>query len=163
MAPPVEDPSSEVELADVPAALFIASQNHQHDLLRELSLMDIGDRWGLTDQQLPQRLAMMIAEILADYADVRTATRHQALAALERGEETVTIRVPARPGIADALRRWLQLVEQADDFCSQGLLLTLPAPAEVRTLRRWYVEAIDEGLRDGDGRDLRRRVRRPGP
>lgn len=144
---PTVDPWPEVELAGVPAELFVNSQNHQHDLLRELSLIDIGDRWQLTDGHLPHRLATMIAEILADYADVRTVTRQQALEALERGEETVTLRVPTRQGIVDALRRWLRLVEQADDFCSQGLLLTLPAPAEVVALRRWYVEAIEDRLR----------------
>lgn len=143
----MDDPLPNVELPGVPAKLFIESQNHQHDLLRELALMDIGNRWSLTERELPHRVARLIGEILTDYADVRTVTRTQALDALGRGEETVTLRVPAKAGIVDALHRWLDLVEQADAFCAQGLLLTLPAPDDVRALRRWYVEVIDRQLR----------------
>lgn len=149
----MDDPAPDVELEGVPAALFIASQNHQHDLLRELALMDIGNRWSLTERELPHRVTTLIAGILAEYADVRTVTRQQALAALERGEDTVTLRVPVRPGIVGALHRWLALVETADRLCGQGLLLTLPAPADVQALRRWYVEAIDARLRGAPAPD----------
>lgn len=140
-----------VVLEGVPAARFIASQNHQHDLLRELALMDIGNRWSLTERELPRTVATLISEILDDYADVRTTTRQQALDALGRAEETVTLRFRARPGMVDALHRWLDLVETADRFCAQGLLLTLPAPEDVRALRRWYVQAIERCLTRSGG------------
>lgn len=149
----MDESSPYIELEHVPAARFIASQNHQHDLLRELALMDIGHRWSLTDGELPQRVATRMGEILAEYADVRTETRQQALDALDRGEETVTLRVPVKPGMVDALHRWLELVESADRFCSQGLLLTLPAPADLQALRRWYVEAIDQCVRGAPAHD----------
>ncbi|HVL99497.1 MAG TPA: hypothetical protein VM324_09435 [Egibacteraceae bacterium] len=142
-----EETPPEVRLEGVPAALFIESQNHQHDLLREFALMDIGNRWSLTERDLPQRVAELIGEILQDYAEVRMVTRRQALDALSRGDDTVTLRVPVKPGIVDALHRWLQLVETADAFCEQGVLLTLAAKPEVRRLRRWYVQAIAERLR----------------
>lgn len=136
----------EVNLEGVPAALFIQSQNHQHDLLRECALMDIGNRWRLTDSGLPHKVADMIAEILRDYAEVRSTTRRQALDALAEGHDTVTLSVPVRPGIVEALHRWLELVETADQYCNQGTLLTLAAPPEVRALRRWYVRAIEQQL-----------------
>lgn len=144
---PVGDASPHVELDGVSAGLFIASQNHQHDLLRELTLMDVANRWSVTDTELPRRVADLMAEIFVDYADVRTATREQALAALARGQDSVTLRVPVKAGIVEALHRWLELVETADTLCAQGYLLTLPASAEIRELRRWYVQAIEEQVR----------------
>lgn len=130
----------------MPAALFISSQNHQHDLLRELALLDLGSRWSLAEREVPERVATVLSEILVDYAGVRTATRQQALDALARDEDTVTLHVPVQPGIVQALHRWLELVEAADRFCAQGMLLTLPAPDEVAALRRWYVQAVERRL-----------------
>lgn len=143
-----EQPRS-VRLEGVPARLFLESQNHQHDLIRELTLIDLGNRFDLADAALPHRLAALIGGILQDYSEVRSVTRAQALEALARGEETVTLIVPTGPGITDALRRWVRLVEEADRISAEGSLLTLPARPEVRALRRWYAEAITSSLREG--------------
>lgn len=136
----------EVRLDGVPVRLFLESQDHQHDLIKELKLVEIGERFDLTARQTSHELAVLIAGILDRYADVRTATRRQALAAMQRGEEQVTLAVPVRPGMAQALRDWLKLLEQADRFCEQGELLTLAARPPVRALRRWYVEQITAQL-----------------
>lgn len=141
-----------VVLEGVPVELFLESQDHQHDLIRELVLVDLGVRTAVAELALPQRVTALIADILHDYRDVRSQTRDQALAARERGEATTTLHVPVRPGLVDALRRWLRLVEEADRCCDEGALLTLPASPEIRTLRRWYVEAVANALADPPSR-----------
>lgn len=135
------DVLTEVRVDAVPARLFLESQDQQQDLIREFVLIELGDRFELT-AEVPQRLARLIADILADYADVRWATRQQALQALENGREELSMAVPVRPGMGAALRRWLDLLEQADRFCEEGALLTLAATPEVRRLRHWYVEEL---------------------
>jgi hypothetical protein len=139
-----------VRLDGVPVRLFLESQDHQHDLIKELKLLQLGDRFDLTAAEVSHELATLIDSILTRYADVRMVTRQQALAALERGEAHTTLVVPVRPGMAAALGEWLQLLEEADRFCEQGELLTLAARAEVRALRRWYVEEITKRLRSVD-------------
>ncbi len=131
-----------VELAGVPVRLFLESQDHQHDLIRELQLIHLGQRFDSGAEAVSRELAGLIGEILSRYRDVRTATRDQALAALDRGEDRVTLSVPVRHGMADALRRWLELLERADRLCSEGELLQLAARPEVRQLRQWYVERL---------------------
>ena len=144
------DTAQVVRLLGVPAALFIDSQNHQHDLIRELTLIDLASAHGISDTELPRRLADLISEILDHYAGVRLATREQALAALARGESTVDLSVPVVPDLLAGLRRWLRLVQEADELCSQGALLTLAAAPQVRALRRWYVDAIATCLERSD-------------
>lgn len=122
----------------VPARLFLESQDHQQDLIREFVLIQFGHRFDVTTTEVPQRLARLIADIHSHYADVRGATRQQALEALDRGQEIVSMAVPVLPGMAGALRQWLELLEQADRWCQEGTMLTLAAPPEVRRLRRWY-------------------------
>ena len=138
-APPATDV---VRLEGVPARLFLQSQDHQHDLIRELQLIELGDRFDLATSEVSRDLARLIAEILSRYGDVRSVTRDQALAALDRGDDLVTLEVPVRPGMADALRAWLGLLEQADRLCSGGELLLLASSPEVRALRAWYVDQL---------------------
>ncbi|MBW3557636.1 MAG: hypothetical protein KY454_11955 [Actinobacteria bacterium] len=137
-----------LRLEAVPAALFLESQDHQHDLIRELQLIDIGDRFDLGTAEVSHRLARLIGDILTRYAPVRSATRLQAIAAVDRGEELVTLEVPIRPGMAEALTVWLRLLEEADDLCRKGELLLLATRPEVRDLRRWYVQELTTRLDD---------------
>jgi hypothetical protein len=136
----------EVRLPDVPVRVFLESQDHQHELIRELQLIGIGGSLDEGAVHVSRRLAHLISGVLSDYEAVRSATRDQALAALDRGEHVVTLRVPVHPGIADALRSWLRLLEEADDLCRQGELLLLAPSPEVRRLRRWYVEQVTARL-----------------
>lgn len=136
------NPPSRVRLEGVPAALFVESQDHQEDVLRELTLIDFGKRFDLGRSEPPRRVANLIGDIHHQYADVRASTRQQAVDALARGEHAVELVVPVRPGMAAALQEWLRLVEAADALCAEGALLTLPARPEVRELRRWYAHSI---------------------
>lgn len=129
-------------VASVPVELFLESQDHQEDLLRELRLMELGDRFHLTTDSVAQDLASLIGGILGRYRDVRSTTRTQALAALADGRTEVTLLVPLDDGIVDALHHWLELLETANRVCAGGRLLTLPARPEVQALRRWYVDEV---------------------
>ena len=131
-----------VRLDGVPTRLFLESQDHQHDLIRELQLIDIGERFDSAGRPSSQRVASLITEILAQYQDVRAVTRRQAQAALARGDDVVSLEVPVRDGMADALRRWLELLEEADRLALDGQLLLVPSREEVRQLRRWYAAEI---------------------
>lgn len=133
-------------LPNVPVRLFLESQDHQHDLIRELQLIEIGGGIDQATTEVSQRLAHLITEVLASYDAVRSSTREQARAALIRNEHVVTLRVPVHPGMAAALRRWLKLLEQADQLCRHGELLLVASSPEVRRLRRWYVEQLTDQL-----------------
>ena len=135
-----------IRLPGVPVALFLESQDHQHDLIRELQLIRIGDRFDLGTAEVSHRLASLISDILVRYSRVRSATRMQAIAALDAGEEYVTLEVPISPGMADALAEWLRLLDEADDLCRKGELLVVACRPEVRELRRWYVEQLTVAL-----------------
>ena len=138
-----------VRLVDVPARLFIESQNHQQDVIRELALIDIAHRFHDHAERPPERVAALIRDILHEYSQVRSVTRGQALQALSQGAHTVTLVVPVSDGIVDALERWLLLVEEADALCADGEFLTMPASPQVAALRRWYAAAIADAVAEG--------------
>ena len=144
-------PDAVVHLEGVPVRAFLESQDHQHDLMREFQLVRLGQQHDLVDTQVPAELARLVGDILNRYSGVRSATRAQVAAALARGEQVTSVDVPVWPGMAEALREWLQLLETADGICDTGRLLVLPSSPEVRAVRRWYVEQITSRLDDPSG------------
>jgi hypothetical protein len=135
-----------VRLENVPVQIFLESQDHQHDLIRELQLIDMGARSEAVGADVSANLARLIADILTRYRDVRAATRNQALAALERGDDVVTLEIPIQDGMPDALKEWLSLLDEADRLSAEQELLLVPARDEVRRLRRWYVAEVVDRL-----------------
>lgn len=135
-----------ISLPNVPVQLFLESQDHQQELIRELQLIEIGGSVDATTSEASQRLARLISEVLSSYELVRSSTREQAVRARRRNEHVVTLRVPVRPGMAPALRRWVELLEEADQLCRHGELLLVACSPEVRRLRRWYVEQLTSQL-----------------
>lgn len=140
--------SGAVRLHDVSVRLFLESQDHQHELIREMQLVGLSEsNDGRTDGA--SRLAAAIVGVLSTYQPVRNSTREQAVAARDRGEETTTLVVPVQEGMADALRHWLQLLEEADRLCRDDQLLVLATRPEIAAFRRWYVEQITGQLEAG--------------
>jgi hypothetical protein len=135
-----------VQLHDVSVRLFLESQDHQHDLIRELQLIGLSPSGDPQNPTRPLRLAAAIADVLATYSPVRSSTREQAMAARDRGDERTTLAVPVQDGMPEALRRWLQLLEEADQLCQHGELLLLATRPQVAAFRRWYVEQITAQL-----------------
>ena len=63
-------------------------------------------------------------------------------AALARGEPTVDLETKVPASAATAALGYLELLERADELCRAGVLLTSEPPAEVKDLRRWFVEEM---------------------
>lgn len=126
--------------------LFLESQDHQHDLIREFQLIGFDERSDQATAVISKELAALISDILTRYSRVRSTTRDQALAALDRGEESTTLDVPVVPGMVEALDEWLRLLGVADELCREGSLLVLASRPEIRRLREWYAAEISRHL-----------------
>lgn len=141
-----DEPVEVVRVANVPVRPFLESQDHQHDLIRELQLITIGGQFDTATVEVSHRLARLVALIHERYGTVRTVTRDQAMAAMGRGDDVTDLDIPVVPDMAAALRRWLELLEEADELCRHGDLLLLATRPAIRDLRRWYVEAVTAAL-----------------
>lgn len=135
-----------VRIGNVPVRPFLESQDHQHDLIRELQLIRIGDQFDTATVEVSHRVARLVTSIHERYEVVRTVTRDQALTAMARGDDVTDLEIPIVPDMATSLRHWLELLEEADELCRYGDLLLLATRQEIRDLRRWYVEAVTAAL-----------------
>jgi hypothetical protein len=136
----------------LPVALFLRTQEHHDELVREFTLMAIRESATDVGSQprtvLPARLRELI-DILGRRFDASTSRADVDLqAAADRGDATVDLTYHVRSNVAAELVMSTELMDDADEFCRQEKLLTLPRDPAMVAFSRWYNR---EFLRQIDG------------
>ena len=100
-------------------------------------------------QTMDRLVARKLKLSLEDAAQARRKEAEAVAARAEVEKVNAELETTLAPAAAAAARSYLELLEQADELCRDGTLLT-PAPsAAVRRLRRWFVEEMAAQLPDG--------------
>jgi anti-sigma B factor antagonist len=126
----------DVHLLDLPVATHDHATSHMNALQRELELIRRRDP-DLTS--VPHRLQTLVDELTQEYGGVGDQPSEQLAEAIERGEVTIRLlyRVPRSAG--EASQRLASLLDEVDDYCRSGDLLTLVTPSEIARYRRWFL------------------------
>lgn len=131
-----------LRLADLSVPMFWRMQQHQDEMLREFSLLTIGQQRP-SAPAVPARLLALVEGLRARYAGERGLLFETMRAAAERREETATVEVDVPTEAADHVAATLAAYEEADAYCRAGdHLLTLATPDDVAAYRRWVAEEI---------------------
>lgn len=141
-------PRTRVRLVDVPVALFVASEQHTNDLLREIALMAAA--------RPESGLGHLYSDLLATAdtfahrpAEIRERIAESIALARRSGRDTVTVDFDADATAADGALAWEELLQRFDAMSREEQLLTLPADAELLAYRSWYVRELVEQVRTG--------------
>jgi anti-sigma regulatory factor (Ser/Thr protein kinase) len=147
-APPASVPGARrVRFEGVPVDGYLELQGHNDALFRELELVSIELEAG-DDADRASPLADLVDQLYRRFRGQRDSYRDVVAAAQARGEATVELETTASPDSAGAAWTYLELLEQADELCRSGVLLTPEPPAHVKALRRWFVEQMAAQLLD---------------
>jgi anti-sigma regulatory factor (Ser/Thr protein kinase) len=123
----------EAVLGPFPTGPLVEVKQHSEDLWRELALAAENPRACTSPEVLG--LARRLEELAPVLEQARLAIRSRAYAAAAAGEATVTLEVPVRRGTAAEWRTYAAVLDEADDLCARGELLTVPVDAAHRALR----------------------------
>jgi hypothetical protein len=88
--------------------------------------------------------------VVDGFRDARLSIKHQALAALERGERTTHLVLNLPSGTAQTAQDYLAALDEIDSYCRAGRLLTLETPPQHRLFRQWYIGELVAQLRAGE-------------
>jgi hypothetical protein len=126
-----------VRIVGLPVDLVERSRVHYDALRRELTLLSLSS--AAAKRSVPARLLA-----LADQPSVRfsivTATQSRALAAARsRGVASIDLEFEVTTETAAASAELAALLDEADEFCRDGTLLTLETPPDCVAFRRWYL------------------------
>jgi len=137
--------SVHLRILGLPVAVYLETQTHNDALLREFAL--IAGREG--KDAVPHRLLELIREVTERFGAESAASRRQIDAAFERSAAEVDLELFVPREVGPYAQSLANLLEEADEFCSAGDLLTLAAAPSVRRFRSWY---LGEVLRQLDGK-----------
>lgn len=135
----------EVELLKLPLAVLGRASEHNLTLVRELALVHTADESGVA----PARLLWLSQHLDQRYAAFNAAPQQTLQKAIEGDESHVDVRyeVPAHAAVAAA--ELGAALDEVDDYCRNGDLLTLVTPPEALSFRRWllgeFVAQIQHG------------------
>jgi anti-anti-sigma factor len=134
-----------IELRELPVDVLGRAQEHNLTLVRELALVHTADERGVA----PARLLWLSQHLDQRYAAFNEAPRQRLQSAIE-GDEThvdVSYQVPA-----DAAEAAIELgaaLDEVDEYCRTGDLLTLVTPPEALAFRRWLLGEFVAQIREG--------------
>jgi hypothetical protein len=138
-----------VRLVDVPVDLYRRAQQHTDDVLRELVLMADHERARGTSGTA-SRLVRLAGDHRPVDVEVRVSTAPDLDGARARGEETVTLTCSVDLAAADSAEGWARVLDELDELCRSGDLLSVPPGAEVGLFTRWFCGELVRQLRDGE-------------
>jgi hypothetical protein len=129
----------DVRLLRFPLHLGARASEYYQGLFREFALLAASTPEDT--HAVPVRLLALIDALGRRYP-TQTEHEEERRAALERGEVQADFVIAVPVSAAEASRALDGLLDEADDFCRSGELLTLAAPEDATAFRRWYLREV---------------------
>lgn len=142
-------PLVQVLLRRLPVQVFMASREHHDGLLREFRLLALAGEVAADDA--PARLTELVNILGGRYAAARSRRDTEMEDLRARGVEAVdwvdVVPVTAR----ESVQQLKGLMDEADRYCEQALLVTVPRHPTVRRFADWYLTQFEEQIAGGPG------------
>lgn len=146
-----------VRVLGVPMDVYLRSSEHGDELMREFAYIAAGaadpvagtdDADEAGDAGLPVRLTTLVEELRARFAGFTVGPTSALAEAAARGDAAIDVEYVVPPSVVPGASELGELLDEADEFCRAGDLLTLASPPETVAFRRWF---LGEFVRQGSG------------
>jgi hypothetical protein len=124
-------------LRDYPLRLWVEQNEYFEGLLREASLLLIGEESGTVSHAAPRRLVQLAAELRDRFGGLLQTVNDERQSALDRGLDRMDSRLPLPKGLPSVLEHVRVALEETDEFCRRDRLLALPRSAELIAFGTW--------------------------
>ena len=124
-------------LRDYPLRLWAEQEEYTQDLLREFSLLLIGEQSGSLREAAPGQLVALAQAFQSRFGRLLQSVRADRQAAYDRGLDRMDSKLPLVEGTPELLEQVAKVLRAADEFCRQGDLLLLPRPPHLVALSDW--------------------------
>ena len=126
----------EAVLRDYPLRLWLQQQEHTDALLREFHLL-IGGKEAGAVSSAPEQLLQLADIFTQRFGGLINAINDERHAAVAQGLDRMDSRVPMPDGTPALMEQVAGVFEVVDAYCSDGDLLTLARPPELKALFEW--------------------------
>ncbi len=163
-----------VRIVGLPMPVYLQASEHGDELMREFALIAAGSgaagsgaagsgtagsraagsgastsgAAASAATAVPVRLTALVEELRARFSGFTLRPESELAEAAARGETAIDLDYVVPRDAARAVTELGALLDEADEFCRAGDLLTLTTPPEAVAFRRWF---LDEFVRQADG------------
>ena len=141
-APPDDGEHVEVRLLNFPLQVFVKAREHHEELLREFALLALSPPKERPGRHVPHQFLDLINTLGVKYAGLGASTDAIRDAAIARGEMTVDLTYELPRSVGPAMSEFRELLEQADQFCQDGQMLTMALATQEREFLWWFIDEI---------------------
>jgi hypothetical protein len=141
-------PLSDVHLLRFPVAVRAAAAEHHEELLREFSYL--ANPHPEVRSAPPTRLLVLVQDLRERYGAFAESPGTQIEAAIAAGVPSIDLVYQLPAQAADAARELGGLLDEVDEHCRRGDLLTLATPPLLIEFRRWFLGEIVGQLEGGE-------------
>ncbi|MEY2580400.1 MAG: hypothetical protein QOE09_249 [Ilumatobacteraceae bacterium] len=134
-----------VELLHLPLGVLSRAQDHNLTLMRELALVHTADETGTA----PARLLWLSQNLDQQYAAFNAEPRETLQRAIEGDDSHIDMHYQVPAHAAEAAEELDAALDEVDEYCRQGDLLTLVTPPESLAFRQWLLGEFIAQIRDG--------------
>lgn len=132
----VQERMVEVRVIGMPIDQYRRTSEHHDELIREFTLMSADEA---DSTSVPRRLVALMAELQARFSGLGSGPQTILDEAIRSGASAVDLVYHVPPEVGPASADFDRLLDEADEFCRAGDLLTLASPSEIRELRSWFL------------------------
>lgn len=138
-----------VVVPGVETARLLAVIEQIDDVIREVSIVQIGMQGGLDRPGLPDEVLRTFASVREVVYRPKEDISRQAAAAWSAGRVHLDVEVSIDEDSAPVVRRVLDALERIDSLSATDRALLIPAASEeVATYRRWFLTALADRVEE---------------
>jgi hypothetical protein len=128
----------DVQVLGVPTDLYFQTRQQHDDLVREFAVMGLAH--GEQDLSQPAGLRQLIRELGVTFTRTESRANEDVEAAARAGATSMDLRYLVPATVVEGADRLESMMARADDFCRQGLMLTMPRSPQMLAFSRWWLE-----------------------
>lgn len=147
-APEDEGEHVEVRLLNFPLQVFDKAREHHEELLREFALLALSPPKDRPGHHVPQQFLDLINTLGVKYASIGASTDAIRDEAVARGENAMDLAYKVPRSVGPAMRELRSLLEQADEFCRDGQMLTMALAPQEREFLWWFIDEFSNQAKD---------------
>lgn len=129
-----------VRFLGAPAEIMFRAQQHQQELVREFTLIELSD--SAAKQDVPSRLLEMVDRHRKEFSTLSFERGEELAEAIARGDPSIDMEIDVPAAARVAAAEMLTTLNEADEFCRHGDLLTLSTPPDLVAFREWFLGEI---------------------
>jgi hypothetical protein len=138
----------EVRLLNFPLQVFAKAREHHDELLREFALLALSPPKDRPGHHVPQQFLDLINTLGVRYGGIGASTEAVRDLAVSRGETAMDLTYEVPRSVGPAMQDLRSLLEQADEFCRAGQMLTMALAPLEREFLWWFIDEFANQAKD---------------